>query len=170
MTRNVCFFCKKQGSADFEYSSRQWHGKRLIRDGKIPHRTYEASRLCQYSQSSRLNPLAFQAVSRAHTFVRFHGQQNGQLSEKVFREAARPMTNPIVPMASRFVVDYTYTLRTPSTEALGCNALVISASRATGVWGEGRLGSDEYIHLKLIGIVPRLISRSWWFVAAEDRR
>lgn len=32
------------------------------------------------------------------------------------------------------------------------------------------LGSDEYIRLKLIGIVPWLISRSWWFVAASDRQ
>jgi len=162
--------------------SAQWHSERSIRDDKIPDRTYQVSRLCQYwhsksSQSSQLNPPAFQAAAyRARTPVYLHGQQNGQLSEKVFREAARPMTNPIVPMASRFVVDYTYTVRTPSAGTLGCNALVISASRASGVWegdwhgGSGRLGSDEYIHLKLIGIVPRLISRSWWFVAAEDRR
>lgn len=30
----------------------------------------------------------------------------------IFHEAARPTTNPIVPMASRFVVDYMYTVRT----------------------------------------------------------
>jgi len=57
--------------------------------------------------------------------------------------------------------------------ALGCTrSLVISVgSRATSARGlvEGR-GTDEYIRLKLIGIVPRLISRSWWFVAASDRR
>jgi hypothetical protein len=90
--------------------------------------------LAKSSQSSQLDPPVFQgAAYRVHTPVYLHGQQNGQVSERVLREAARPMTNPIVPMASRFVVDYTYTVRTPSAGALGCNALVISASRATGV-------------------------------------
>lgn len=45
--------------------------------------------------------------------------------------------------------------------------LASSNQRARGREGSG---SDEYIRLKLIGIVPRLISRSWWFVAASDRR
>lgn len=72
-----------------------------------------------------------------------------------------------IPIRGRLYVYSTYTLWEPWMYSLSSYRSAREQPVRGDWWGSG---SDEYIRLKLIGIVPRLISRSWWFVAASDRR